>query len=215
MEQDQTNRKEMYDSVNQFMDAYPEKWSSIPKVGEFKNELTDLIARIETAAADQQKAQVYLTKSKTQLKATVARKADILNDSLEAMALVNGNDELAARMSDSYSALNRLRNLDFITRVREIIQNADEHADELTTTYGVAITLVDSLKTDSDQFAEMNGQPRAYKIASIQATSELKNLFTEVNQLLTKGLDKVMTIFKHSDPSFYKGYLAAREVINN
>lgn len=62
-------------------------------------------------------------------------KANIPNDSLEAMALENGNDELAARMCDSFTALNRPRNLDFVMKVREIFQAVDEQTEELMTNY--------------------------------------------------------------------------------
>tara|TARA_R110002050_G_scaffold111014_2_gene224049 strand:+ start:2877 stop:3227 length:351 start_codon:yes stop_codon:yes gene_type:complete len=62
-------------------------------------------------------------------------KANIPNDSLETMALENGNDELVARMCDSSTALNRPRNLDFVMKVREIFQTVDEQTEELMTNY--------------------------------------------------------------------------------
>tara|TARA_R110002050_G_scaffold111014_2_gene224050 strand:+ start:3261 stop:3422 length:162 start_codon:yes stop_codon:yes gene_type:complete len=49
----------------------------------------------------------------------------------------------------------------------------------------------------------------------LQATSEQESLFTGLPQLLTKGLDKVMTIFKHRDPNFYAACVAALEITNN
>lgn len=61
----------------------------------------------------------------------------------------------------------------------------------------------------------MNGQPRAYKIASVQATKELEQLFTDATQILENKLDNVMKIFKRRDANFYNGYIAAREVVDN
>lgn len=215
MNKAQTNRKEMYDAVDLFLDGNASTWSSIPKFVEFKTRFTGLRTLIETVAGEQQDAQTFLGKNKTQLKQTVAVKADVLNDALEAMALLNGDDKLAARMSDSYSGIYRLRNLDFITKVREIIQAADDNSGELTTNYGVTIEQIDDLKADADRFAEMNGMPRAYRVASVQATLELESLFTEINEVLTTGLDKIMAIFRRRDPNFYNGYQAARVVVDN
>ena len=215
MRKDQINRKEMFDSVNLFLDSNATKWSSVPKITETKTKLSALIFQVEAAAQKQDESRIYLGSAKQQLKKTLADKSDILNDSLEVMALLNGNTELALRMSDNFSTLYALKNTDFIARVREIIQAATDHSEELTTGYGVTSEQLDDLKADADQFAEMNGLPRAYRISSVQATKQLETLFTEINELLTNGLDKLMTIFRRSDPQFYNGYLAAREVVND
>lgn len=41
------------------------------------------------------------------------------------------------------------------------------------------------------------------------------SLFSEINVVLTTGLDKIVTIFKRRDPNFFNGYQAARMVIDN
>jgi len=120
MNTNQINRKEMYDTVLSFLDENAEKWSSIPKVGEFKNEFSDVAAQIEQSQEAQQAAQVFLGKNKKQLKSIIARKADILNDCLEAFALVTGNEKLGNKMAASYSDLIRLRNTDFIPAIKEV-----------------------------------------------------------------------------------------------
>jgi ABC-type transporter Mla subunit MlaD len=215
MNKNQINRKEMYDTVIAFLDTHAEKWSSIPKVGEFKNKFSTIVVQIEQAQGAQQDAQVFLGKNKKQLKSTVAQKADILNDSIEAFALVTGNQKLAGKMATSYSDLNRMRNTDFIPVVKEIISEAEANAEILQTEYGVTAEQIDGLKNDLDDFLAINGQPRAYKIASVQATKDLEQLFSEATDTLGKKLDKVMKIFQRRDASFYNGYLAAREIVDN
>ena len=215
MDKRQTNKKEMFDSVNFFLDSNPAKWSSIPKLVSIKKQFSDLIGQIELIADQQSKAKMYLSKDKEQLKRTVADKADILNDSLEAMSLMENNIELSQRMSDTFTDLFRMSNLDFIAKVKEIIKAADENTTELTTNYGVSQEQIDGLKTDADRFAEMNGLPRAYQVSSRQATTELKSLFDQGTDLLVNGLDKLMAIFRRSDPAFYNGYQAAREIVDN
>ncbi len=204
----------MYDTVIFFLDNNSALWSSIPKVGEFKNEFSGIVAQISDAQYAQQQAQVFLSKNKTQVKSTVAQKADILNDSLEAFALVTGNDKLASQMATSYSDLNRMRNADFTPAVQAIVAAAEDNLEVLTTEYGVTIEQVDGLKTDLDEFLALNGQPRAYKVASVQATKDLELLFGEAKETLEK-LDKVMSIFKRREVNFYNGYQAARVVVDN
>lgn len=63
------------------------------------------------------------------------------------------------------------------------------------------------LKNDLDDFLAINGQPRAYKIASVQATKELKQLFTDATHILENKLNNVMKIFKRRDTNFYNVFV--------
>jgi len=215
MEKSQINRKEMYDTVIAFLDSNAEKWTSIPKVGEFKNAFSNLVVQIDDAQKAQQDAQVFIGKNKKQLKSTIARKADILNDAVEVLALVSGDQELESKMAKTYSDLNRMRNSEFIPAVKEVITKVENHSEPLQTEYGVAAEQVEDLKNDLDDFLAMNGQPRAYKIASVQATKELQVLFEEATDTLENKLDKVMKIFQRRDANFYNGYHAARVIVDN
>lgn len=215
MNKSQINRKEMFDTVLSFLDNYPEKWSSIPKVGEFKNAFGELVNQINESQLAQQEAQVFLGKNKKQLKSMTAQKADILNDSIEAFALVTDDNKLANKMASSYSELNRMRNADFSPAIQLIIAEAESNKNVLESEYGVTAEQVEDLKSNLDDFLAMNGQPRAYRIASIQATKDLEQLFVDATAILDSRLDKVMSIFKRRDLNFYNGYQAARVIVDN
>lgn len=210
----QINKKEMYNTVVSFLDSSSALWSSILKVGEFKNQFTDVVVQIDTAQYAQKQAQVFLGKNKTQLKSVVAQKSDILNDSLEALAVVTGDKKLENKMATTFSELFKMRNADFIPAVKIIINAAEAHLEVLSD-YGVTTEQVEDLKTDFNGFLGIYGQPRAFRVASVQATKDLELLFTEANDILENKLDKVMSIFKRRDPGFYNGYQAARIIVDN
>ncbi len=214
MNKNQNNRKEMHDAVIAFLDGQPEKWSSIPKIVVFKTELSTVNLAIEQSQESQLAAQVFVGESKQQLKKTIALKADVLNDAAEAFAVVTGNAELESKMAASYSDLNEMRNNDFIPKIKEVIAEVETHKEVLVAEYGITEEQIEDLKADLDRFLEVNGEPRAYKIASTQATKNLAELFSEAHDILTTKLDKVMKIFKRRDPNFYNGYLAARVVVD-
>jgi len=215
MNKNQINKKEMYDAVSSYLDSKSAIWASIPKVGEFKNEFSAVLAQIDAVQYEQQQAQVFLGKTKKQIKSVVAEKADILNDSLEAFALVTGNEKLRVKMDATYSDLYKLRNADFSPAVKAIIEAAEANFEVLSTEYGVTREQVDGLKTDLDEFLAINGEPRAYRVASIEATKSLEMLFNEATEILDNKLDKVMSLFKRRDPAFYNGYLAARVIVDS
>lgn len=215
MNKNQVNRLEMQNAVINYLDSSSAKWSSIPIIGEFKNEFVSVNDNILQSQEAQQSAQVFVGKTKRQLKGTIAQKADIYNDVIEAFALVNGDIDLEKRMSTTYSYLYEMRNIDFIPKVQEVVAAAEANKTALETEYGTTSEQLDDLKIDIDQFLVLNGKPRAYKIASVQATKDLEQLFSDAHELLTNKLDKAMKIFKRRDSNFYNGYLAARVVVDN
>jgi hypothetical protein len=215
MTKNQVNRKEMYDAVISFLDASPEKWSTIPRLAEAKNNFSVINMNIENAALEQQAANVVMGNSKKKLKHQLAGKADIFNDVLEAYAGINDLPELESRMADSASDLKSLRNEDFVSKVKEIVSHTETYQEELIEDYGLTSGMVDDFKADVDRFLELNGMPSTYRIASTQATRDLEGLFSEANQVLTKQLDNLMKIFKRRDPAFHNGYIAARVIVDD
>jgi hypothetical protein len=214
MTQDQINRSEMLDAVKAYLDRNASIWSAIPIIGILVSQLNDFIVAITGHKEAQAAAQVFVHKNKKQQKLVVAEKADILNDALEAFAAVEEDAELESKAAKSYSDLYKLRNEDFKTVITETITLLEDKLKDLAD-YGVAEPQLTDLKNSFDNFLEISGQPRQYRIASVVATESLKEQFTQSNDLLERKLDKVMKRFKNSNPQFYKGYLAARVVVDN
>ena len=177
MDKNQINRKERNEAIIIYLDTHVQKWSSISKVGEFKNEFESINSQIEESQEAQQEAKVYVGKNKKQLKKTIADKADIINDLVETFALIDNNPELESMMAASASELFMLRNEDFIVRIKEIINQAENHKKTLKKEYGLTDAQIIDLQTDMNSFQKMLGKPRAYQISSTQATQDLDYLF--------------------------------------
>jgi hypothetical protein len=176
--------------------------------------VNDFIVAITVHKDDQSAAQVFVHKYKKQQKLLVAEKADILNDALQVYAGLKEDAGLENKAAKSYSVLYMLRNEDFKTVITETISLLEEKLTALAD-YGVAEPQITDLKNSFNNFLALNGQPRQYRISSVVATESLKELFTQSSKLLRRKLDKVMKRFKKTDPKFYKGYLAARVVVDN
>ncbi|MCB9001302.1 MAG: hypothetical protein H6537_04920 [Bacteroidales bacterium] len=214
MNQTQINRKHMVETTLSFLDENVATWQSIAKIGEVKNKLSDVNQAIDKAAADQSNAQVNMGKIKTELKRTICEKADIMNDIVEAFALITGNEMLAQTMADSASDLFKMKNDDMLRRVKQIIDAATANKEALTADYGFTTEQITDLQADYDRFLELNGQPHEYRVKSSVATLTLEELFAEASNLLTNQLDNLMKIFKRRDANLYNGYLKARMVVD-
>lgn len=213
MEQQQINRLEMLEDTNTFLDAHATVYSAVPIITKYKNDLVKLITGIKTAAKKQDASQVFIGKSKKELKRIISEKMDILDDMAEAYAEDLNHAELISKVSNSMSDYNKLANVDFEIKVKNVLEVIENEDLTEMANYGLTQELIDDVKLQFDEFEEKSGKPRAYRIASRVATQDLDGLFKEVT-VVTQRLDKVMKRFKRSNTSFYNGYEAARIVMN-
>ncbi|MFL1896167.1 hypothetical protein ACJRPK_10715 [Aquimarina sp. 2-A2] len=213
MTKQQINKLDMYQAVQTYLDTNTKKWSGIPKLLEFKNELDQLLIHLQEDSKNQEGAKLYLGSNKIAQKRIVAEKADILNDILEAYAAIEEKKGLEQKAGKSFTELFRLRNQDFILVINETISLLEEHLKALAV-YGVTAEQITDLKTSFDGFLELHGQPRQYRIESKQATMSLSELFDQLTELLTNKLDKILKSYKRTDSNFYNGYEAARIIVN-
>lgn len=204
----------MVETTLSFLDEKAAIWQSIAKIGEVKNQLSQLNLEIDNAAEEQQQSEVFVGKIKANLKRTICEKADIVNDIVEVYALITADEKLVQTMADSASDLFKMKNGDMLRRVKQIIDAAVAHQEQLVAEYGMTAEQVSDLQADYDRFLELNGQPREYQVKTSVATQTLTELFSQINDLLTNKLDNLMKIFKRRDPNFYSGYLKARIIVD-
>jgi hypothetical protein len=197
-----------------YLDTHVEKWQSIAKIGEVRNELELKKEAIDDAAKAQLEAAVAPGKMKLELKRTMSKKADILNDIVEVYGVMNFDDQLVQKMSDSYSTLYAMKYEDFFLKVKQIIEQAEANKQTLIDEYGMTEEQIISLQNDYDNMMELSGQPREYRIKSKVATQNLDELFSDAAQILDQKLDNLMKLFKRRDPNFYSGYEKARMVVD-
>lgn len=214
MNKNQVNKKNSIEATLNFLDENARIWQGIAKIAVAKTELSQTFETIEQKAETQESAKATIGKTKLKLKKSIADKADILNDLIEAFATIEGNDELARKMSDSKSSLLKLSYNDLIIKTKLIIDQALSHKDALVNEYGMTEAQVADLQSEVDYLLEISDEPRAYQVKRSMATLELEQLFAKADDLLNNQLDKLMAIFKNRDVNFYNGYQKARMVID-
>ena len=213
MNQKQINQLEMFQTTNDYLDGQASVWNAIPIIGNYKNQLTEALSGIKQAAADQADAQVFIGKSIKGVKKTIAEKMDYLDDLLEAYGEDTGNAELVSQSSNTKTDYLRLTHEDFETKVKQVIALLEDHTEQLAD-YGLTKSQIKDVKLDLDQFLSSRGKPRAYQVASRQATQGLESLFDQGSDSVEK-LDRVLKRFKRANASFYLGYEASRKVVHD
>jgi DNA repair exonuclease SbcCD ATPase subunit len=213
MTRDQINRLEMSQATLNHMDMYAGVWNAVPVIGRYKNQLQQIIREIKEKADDQESAKLFIAKSVRELKKEVALKMDVQDDILEAYAADTDNAELLAKVTNSYSDYFTLSNENFEIKVKNVIRLLENYVEKAAD-YGSSVEQIEDIKTSFNDWLEHRGKTREYQIASGTATQSLDQLFKEMTPVL-KNLDNVTKRFRRSNPTFFIGYISARQVVDN
>jgi hypothetical protein len=162
-------------------------------------------------------AQALDYKGKTETKSVL--RINLIDQTLEivrrvvAYATVNNLYELKEKVNYNQSELKRLTD----TELRTICQVIHKETTGVLTPlapFGVTQAMLDDLQhTIDDYFAEITS-PREGIISRKNATAALKEEFKKGNQLLWKGMDKLVEIIKTTDVESYKSYKNARIIVD-
>jgi hypothetical protein len=213
MTRKEQNQFNMMQTVSQFLTINEEH---ISNKSALMGAHTKLKIHIESIEANSQ-IQAVNTKSDAAIK-TIER-LNIIDTTLKVLA---GMAAHGASISDTrlkmaskvrLSELKKLRDTDFVIKVRAIYQVAIPFTAELAE-WGIEKSDIDSLDSSSTEYLRKSPDMRNIKAKTIQATSEIKLLFDETNTHLKTTLDPMMLPFKVLKPSFHGEYLNARAIID-
>ncbi len=80
--------------------------------------------------------------------------------------------------------------------------------------YGMTKEMLDLLTKERDDFDKAVNISDEKRAERKTATKSLKTLFREARDILENELDKVVDIFKDSEPIFFDGYYNSRNIID-
>ncbi|MDR1181787.1 MAG: hypothetical protein LBL13_07395 [Bacteroidales bacterium] len=200
----------LYNTILEFAPVYK-------KVPAFAKAVEALLIKIQQLREVEKQQLNALSKGATQAKISVE---DILITSLLKLcsslyvyAFEINNQELVAKVNVNKSQLYRMEDNTLLVKANEILAKATEAATALEE-YGVdAAEIADLAKCTADYEAVIV-KPRTIIGEHKLHTTNLKQMFVETDSLVFDKLDKLINLFKVSDPDFYNSYKNARNIIN-
>ncbi|MEQ9404980.1 MAG: hypothetical protein RIM99_15415 [Cyclobacteriaceae bacterium] len=211
MDRAQINRLEMFQSANEYLDSHTEVWNGIPIIGAYKNELSSLIATIKDLNKAGDSDRVIFESSLRMLKKSVSDKMDILDDTMEAYAEDIEDEFLRRKAANTSTDYFGLSNDAFESKVKTIISLLESNVEGMKP-YGMTQVQIDDAKLTFNDFQVKCGNTRTYQVSHSSTSTNTNELFTEADRYISR-LDKVLKRFRRSNPTFYMGYLASRQVI--
>jgi len=203
----------MFGNVQSVMDTNTTAWSTIPIVSGFKNELDEVIQRIDSIYFDNYDDSKAITRKKDRLREKLIIKVPILTSALYVLGDLSDDEKLKEFKSYTKSALKGMKEIAMVAVVSSIIKMARTRA-ELQTGFGISEAQITEMETTLDDFKHLIGEARNVRNSVYANINEVENLIDAGNQLLRNKVDKVMKVFELSNPGFYELYTRARSIVN-
>jgi hypothetical protein len=213
MTRNEQNQFTMMQSVHQFLTINELFFSNNSSLMAVYKQLKVQIDEIDTHS----QVQAGNTKADSALK--LQNKENIIETVLKVLAGMGAHgasiNDTRLKMASNVkiSELRRLRDADFVIKIRAIYEIALPIAIELGV-WGVEKTDIDSLDRSPNEYMQKSPGIRNVKAKTVQATTDLKLAFDTTNTLIKSTLDPMMLPFKTLKPTFHGEYLIARAIID-
>jgi hypothetical protein len=188
-------------------------WGTIPAlvaaVAEFKSHLDAIDGYEQTRTSGTKGA----TKVKQDAKTAMLASAVTIAGAVRAFASKTKDGKLFASVDFSAASLRAVRDAE-IANVCQVIHNAANAHLTALADYSVTAPTLAAFQSQITAYADQATGPREKRSANRAATEMLKVEFAATERVLVEQIDGLLAAFETSQPEFFAGYRAVREVID-
>jgi hypothetical protein len=213
MENSQLNKLSMEMTTRDYLIQYPTITTNLPGFNAIMASLTSGITSIHSLAEVQLTDKTGVTESKNSLKANLIGITHEMSAKLCALAVNAGNTVLFNEVRITKSSLNACCDNVLKEYSQLIYDRANANAMALVP-YGVNALALTNLLNTLNSFIAYIPKPRMSRNDKTQATLQIKQQFTIINDSLSK-IDILVETLRYSQPLFYAGYKASRKRVSN
>lgn len=209
----QEDKLSMYYAVRTVCEMYQGTWVSNAVFAATYNLWAEKIPLIEINRDAQTLQTSGITTDKTAKRAAMTDQALFIENRIQSYANVTNNPILLASIKYSASDLKKARDTDVVGICNSILANANANASDIEP-YGVTAEMITDFQNAIAAYSETLAKPKVAISQTKTATENLRRLFKEADELLTKRMDLDIELFKTALPEFYSQYKTARIIIS-
>jgi hypothetical protein len=214
MNDKQVAKMNMCQAVMQILSENSMKYQDIPIFKNTVDELGNTVVEIGNVAKEQTKANLKgASATKTEIEIRLVNETLKISSVLFVVAKDLKDENLLAKTMITKSTMYQAQGNEILNIARRILTEAINHAPQLRE-YGIRDNDIPILQSVIDEYDKIIVAPRVAITESKQQTANLVHLFAYTDTLLHDRLDKLMRVFKDTEPDFYGLYFNARNVIN-
>jgi len=212
MEQEQTNRVTMFTTTEDYLDRHNAVWNSMVPMVTAVQSLKDKILAIH-AAAQLQEGPSGAADSKAAARDALESVTFLACEALGVLAHQANDHDLRALTNVTPTFLDKVPADELINRATLVLERANARKTELATLQVTQANL-DELTQAIDTFSSLKNQPRSASVERSVHTQSLESLIREANGILRDEIDRLVNLFKRSNPEFVAGYQNARVIVD-
>ena len=211
MKRNQINELNMYEAVEQLLNANTSVWSSNVVVSNSIATFTSHVNAINANDTAQKTSSKGTTVSKNNARLGMAMVAIAVANAGKAYANDTGNVVLFDAMNHSKTEIVGATDTDADDICQNIHDNLLPYIGS-TAAYGATAVDLTNLQNLINTYSGLIGKPALQKSIVTNATITLVQHFSAINALLKKQLDPLMEQYKTSNAVFYNQYHGVREI---
>ena len=212
---DKQNAKlNMAQRVSDTMKDYGTIYNSMLPMNEAVTELKNTIVDIHEAAKEQTAVNVPAsTKEKREVEEQMIDRSVRLANALYVIGFKNNNKELTSLLGLSPRRFYRSEDNAKLTLAKYLYDLAQQNSADLMP-YGFQPHEINDIGVAIDAYKNIIAKPMSTITVRKQKTTNLRELFANLDSIFYDKLDKLIVLFKESNPDFYGEYRTSRNYIN-
>lgn len=213
MRQDYDDITTMFETTLSFLESKNNIWKGRPAFLRAVTRAEAGTAEIRGRSGKQQLPTEGVTEDKEQVRDALEDILSIVADALAALAEETRDAELAAKVELNRSVIDRLSASDLNLAAERVLEATADNLAALAD-YEITATEQTELAGAAELFANKKESPRKAIVGRRVETLSMPEKINLVRSIFRNQIDKMMTAFKRTEPDFYKGYFAARVIVN-
>jgi hypothetical protein len=213
MKRSTTNRLNMYESVHSVLNDYQSSWQGIPAFVSAVNTFETKLNLLRMRVMEQSSITTGVSMDKKLRINDLRDRMLVVQHALFLLGRASGDILLRERNHTSKTALLEMNLAGFAARCAELKLDLGTYGPQLAE-YGITLESIDELIPLLQGIDEVNNSTRKAIIRRKNATQSIRELELELNELLRIELDRLILLFRHSEPGFFQSFRSARITIH-
>lgn len=213
MEKKQTNRVTMFKTVAGYLGENNSVWSAMGPFATAAGQLQGKIDAIDEAAQKQETPTTGAAADKAFARDSLEDALFLACEALGVMAATSNDNDLLALTAVSPSSLHRFTDEELTNRAATVLEKTNTQKTSLAALH-VTQANIDELSQALQNFKAAKEKPRQTTAGRAAETSSLPSLIRDANDILRNQIDRLVNLFRRSNPKFVAGYKSARVIVD-
>ena len=211
MTAEQSNKYSMYSATANVMKSHIDRITGTTALAASYDRFDTMLEQITQKDKERMGKTTGKVAAKDEAEDALVMATIIVSSGVSAFARVKGNAQLREAVNIRESYLRHARPSEQLNIAKVVYDLAKANAQELVS-YGITATMLDDLKARITAYENAVKEVVSGAAERTGARTAVSDLFVQADEVLKEELDRMMQVYRVSDPEFYNDYKAARVI---